>query len=139
MNRLIVSVVVALIALSVAGHLVWNHINYLDYQNEVVHETERWAVIEDINGDHLAVEPASDEVWDQLVNLHQNGTRMWIGGVVEEYGNKWGFRFKPENITVAQVTAEGLQATTQFISGDLDYWLDLGWAYVSAKVIEIHE
>jgi len=64
---------------------------------------------------------------------------MWIGGIVEEYDNKWGFRFRPENVTVARITAGGLQATIQFISGNLDYWLDLGWAYVSAKVTEIHE
>lgn len=139
MNRLIVSVVVALIAMSIAGHLIWNHLNYSDYLNEIVHETERWAVIEDIEGNHITVEPESDQVWDRLVDLNQNGTRMWIGGIVEEYENKWKFRFKPENITVAEVTAEGLQATIQFISGNLDYWLDLGWAYVSAKVTEIHE
>ena len=138
MNKLIVYVVVALIALSAAGHLVWRHVTYMDYLNEVVHETERWAVIEDINGDHLAVEPTSDETWNQLVNLHQNATRKWIGGISEEYSSKWGFRFKPEKITVAQVTAEGLQATIQFISRDLDYWLDLGRVYVAAEVTEIH-
>lgn len=139
MNRLIVSVVVALIALSVAGHLFWNQINNWDYLSEIVHETDRWAVIQDLKGDHIAVEPTIDGAWNQLVDLHQNGTRMWIGGIVEEYDNKWGFRFKPENVTVAQITAEGLQATIQFISGNLDYWLDLGGAYVSAQVTEIHE
>lgn len=139
MKRLIVSVVVALIALSVAGHLIWNQISNRDYLSEIVHETDRWAAIQDINGDHIAVEPSNDEAWNQLVDLHQNGTRMWIGGIVEEYENKWGFRFKPENVTIAQITAEGLQATIQFISGNLDYWLDLGWAYVSAQVTEIHE
>jgi len=52
---------------------------------------------------------------------------------------KWGFRFKPETVAVAEVTAEGLQATIQYISENLDYWLDLGWAYVDAKVTEIHQ
>lgn len=139
MKRLIASVVVALIALSIAGHLIWNQIRDSDYQNEIVHETERWAVIQDLKGDRIAVEPSKDEVWDQLVDLNQNRTRLWIGGVVEEYTNKWGFRFKPENVTIAQITAEGLQATIQFIGEDLDYWLDLGWAYVSAQVTEIHD
>ena len=139
MNRLIVSVVVALIALSVAGHLIWNQIRDSGYLDEIVHETERWAVIQDLKGDRIAVEPSNDEVWNQLVDLHQNRTRMWIGGIVEEYDSKWGFRFKPENVTVAQITAEGLQAAIQFISEDLDYWLDLGWAYVSAQVTEIHD
>jgi len=138
-NRLIVSIVVALIALSIAGHLIWNQIRDSDYQNEIVHETDRWAVIQDLKGDRIAVEPSNDEIWNQLVDLNQNRTRMWIGGIVEEYGSKWGFRFKPENVTIAQITAEGLQATIQFISEDLDYWLDLGWAYVSAQVAEIHD
>jgi len=83
------------------------------------------------------VETVSDEVWSQLVQLHQNGSRLWIGGIVEKYNNSWGFRFKPENLIVAEVTAEGLQATIRYISENLDYWLD-GWAYVSAKVTETH-
>lgn len=58
---------------------------------------------------------------------------------MEEYGGKWGFRFKPETVTVAEVTAEGLQATIQYVSENLNYWLDLGWAYVDAIVTEIHE
>jgi hypothetical protein len=49
------------------------------------------------------------------------------------------FRFKPEAVAVAEVTAEGLRATIQYISGNLNYWLDLGWAYVDAIVTEIHE
>ena len=139
MNRLIVSVVVALIALSIAGHLIWNQIRDSDNLDEIVHETDRWAVIQDLKGDRIAVEPSSDEAWNQLVDLHQNATMMWIGGIVEEYGSKWGFRFRPENVTIAQITAEGLQATVQFISEDLDYWLDLGWAYVFVRVAEVHE
>ena len=131
--------VVALVALAAAIVLVWNYVNYLDYLSEIVHETERWAVIEDLNGHHIAVEPTSDDVWNQLVRLNENGTSMWIGGVVEEYGNKWGFRFRPETVAVAEVTAEGLQATIQYISENLDYWLDLGWAHVDAKVTEIHQ
>jgi hypothetical protein len=66
-----------------------------------------------------------------------NGTRMFVGGIVEKYGNKWGFRFKPDSVTIAQVTAEGLQATIKYISENLDYWLD-GYAYVSSKVVETH-
>lgn len=130
---------VALVMLVIASYFVWNYLNYLECLKEIVHETGRWAVIEDLNGHHIAVEPVSEEVWNQLVGLYQNGTRMWIGGIVEEYRNKWGFRFKPETITVAEVTAEGLQATIQYMSENLDYWLDLGWAYVSAKVTEIHD
>jgi hypothetical protein len=40
-------------------------------------------------------------------------------------------------VTVAEVTAEGLQGTISYISENMDYWLN-GWAYVSSKVVEIH-
>ncbi|MFB0504020.1 MAG: hypothetical protein ACETWE_09320 [Candidatus Bathyarchaeia archaeon] len=140
MRKKMILAVAALVLLAVATIvLVWNYVNYLDYLREIVHETERWAVIEDLNGHHIAVEPTSDDVWNQLVRLNENGTSMWIGGIVEEYSNKWGFRFKPETLAVAEVTAEGLQATIQYISENLDYWLDLGWAYVDAKVTDIHQ
>jgi len=136
-NKIVLAGVALTVVLSIAGIFVWNYARErADYLNEIVHETDRWAVIEDVNGDHIAVEPTSDEVWNQLVELYQNKTVMFIGGIVEEYGNKWGFRFKPENITIAEFTAEGLQATIRYISGNLDYWLG-GWAYVNAKVTEI--
>lgn len=135
MKKLYVTVVFLALVIIIAGILAWN---YLEELNTLKHETNRWAVIEDINGDRIAVEPTSDTVWEQLVQLYENKTVRWIGSIVEEYDNKWGFRFKPENITVAEVTAEGLQTTIRYISENLDYWLDLGLAYVSGKVTEIH-
>jgi len=111
--------------------------NYRDLSNAVKHETNRWAVVEDVNGDRMAVEPVDDHVWSEIVQLNQNRTRMFVGGIVERYDNKWGFRFKPDSVRLAQVTAEGLQATIRYISENIDYWLN-GWAYVSAKVVEIH-
>ncbi|MFQ5621581.1 MAG: hypothetical protein ACE5FT_07135 [Candidatus Nanoarchaeia archaeon] len=122
-------------AVLVIGAFFW--IGYLRTQSALKHETDRWAVIEDVNGDRIAVEPVSSEVWVQLVQMQQNGSRLFIGSIVEEYDNKWGFRFKPENVTIAEFTAEGLQATIRYISENLDYWLG-GWAYVSAKVMEVY-
>ncbi len=127
--------IIALVAV-VLSFAVWA--TYVDLLNQVKHDTNRWAVIEDVNGDRIAVEPVSDHIWSELVQLNQNGTRMFVGGIVERYDNKWGFRFKPDSVTVAQFTAEGLQATIRDMSLDIDYWLNLGWAYVGAVVIEIH-
>jgi hypothetical protein len=86
----------------------------------------------------MAVEPANDETWNQLVELNKNETMMWVGGFLEKYDNKWGFRYKPENVTVTQFTAEGLQATIKYISENIDYWLELKWAYVNFEITEIH-
>ena len=75
---------------------------------------------------------------DQLVHLHQNGTEMWIGGVVERYNNKWGFRFHPDTIIIAQFTNEGAQTTISFLSEDVEYWINFGSAYIESTVVEIH-
>jgi ribosomal protein L18 len=127
----LVSMVIAITVCSVA----W--IYYRQSPDNSRHETTRWALIEDLHGDRLVVETASDEVWSQLVQLRQNGSRLWIGGIVERYDNSWGFRFKPKSLTVAEVTAEGSQATIRYISENLDQWLGR-WAYVAAKVTETH-
>jgi len=135
MKKWYVAVAVLITVVVILSVAVWA--NYVDALNAVKHETNRWAVIEDVNEDRMAVEPISDHIWLELVQLNQNGTRMFVGGIVERYDNKWGFRFKPDTVTVAQVTAEGLQATISYISENIDDWLN-GWAYVGAKVVEIH-
>ncbi len=102
------------------------------------------AIIEDTNGDRIAVEPTCGEVWDELTQLYLSKGQMWVGGPVAVFifirpdpNYPWGFRFKPENITVAEVTAEGLQTTIRDISEDVDYWIRIGQAYVFAKVVEL--
>jgi len=115
--------------------LVWTR---LEYSSATRHDTDRWAVLQDVEGTLLAVEPTRDAVWHQLVALHANGSRMWVGGVVQRYANKWGFRFTPETILVAQVTIEGAQATIRYISENLEYWLTFGVAYVGAIVLDVH-
>jgi hypothetical protein len=112
-----------------------------DYFSKTKHETKRWAVIQDSKNDIIAVETSDEDVWISLKNLYQNKSEMWIGGIVEEYDNYWGFRFDPNTIIIAEITIEGAQSNIQGISGDLNYWTKV-WtkqAYVLAKVIEIHE
>jgi len=135
MNRRLVFGFVLVATILVVGLIVG--VIYLQSQSAMKHDTSRWAVIVDVNGDYMAVEPSRDQVWLQLVQMKQDGTTMFVGGIVERYDNSWGFRFKPENVTVAQFTAEGLQGTIRYISQNLDYWLG-GWAYVSSRVTEIH-
>jgi len=134
-KRLIVVGIVLIVVIATLGVVIL--INYMGEPSSLKHETDRWAVIKDVNGDKIAVETASDEVWSQLVQLNQNGSERFVGGIVVEYDNKWSFRFDPNTVTVAEVTAEGLQATITYISENLDYWLG-GWAYVHGKVTEIH-
>jgi hypothetical protein len=119
----------------------WFYWKSLDYSVKTKHETDIWAVIKDSKGDVMAVEAWNPAVWNTLVMLKQNQTEMWIGGIVEEYDNYWGFRFMPDTIVVAEITIEGAQSNIKGISGDLNYWINT-WgkeAYVLSKVIEIHE
>lgn len=126
------------LTLVIVASVVVIFINPTGEPDSLKHETDRWAVIKDVKGDRIAVETVSNEVWSQLVQLEENGSeRFFVGGIVIEYDNKWGFRFDPNTITLAEFTAEGLQATIRYISENLDYWLG-GWAYVHAKVTEIH-
>ena len=136
MKRLYVAIALLIIvAVAALGVTIWTR--YLEELSALKHDTNRWAVIQDTNRDRMSVEPVGDDIWSQLVQLSQNGSRRLVGGVVEKYDNKWGLRFKPATVTVAEVTAEGLQATIKYISENLDYWLN-GWAYISANVLEVH-
>jgi hypothetical protein len=116
MKKWLIASVIVSITVIVCGVLIWT---YIIADNALKHETSRWAVIKDINGDRIAVEPTSDQIWTQLAELYQNQSTKWIGSFLEIYDNKWGFRFKPENITVAETTVEGAQATIKWISEDL--------------------
>jgi uncharacterized protein YpmB len=82
----IIAIVLALVMV-ISGVFIW--MNYKQPTDESKHETTRWALIEDSNSDHLAVDTSSDTVWFQLLQLDQNGSRLWIGGIVERYNNTW--------------------------------------------------
>ena len=116
-------------------------INNADYISKTKHDTQKWAVIVDSKGDIIAVETTDEEVWAVLKALSLNQTEIWIGGLVEEYDNFWGFRFIPDSSTVAEITVEGAQSNIMGISGDLNYWINV-WskqAYVLATVFGLHE
>ena len=141
MKKSLVLVVVGIIITAVICFSIWVYWGSDDYSDKTNHETDIWAVIEDSKRDIIAVETAEPSVWDDLVNLRDNQTEMWIGGVVEEYSNYWGFRFRPDTVVIAEITIEGAQSSIEGIGGDLNYWINV-WAretYVLAKVIEIHQ
>ena len=136
-NRIALAGFVLMVVLAASG---WIH-----FFGAATEETIGMVIIEDSNGDRIGVEPTSCEVWSRLVELYNSTEEMWIGGVVQVFifirpdpNYPWGFRFKPENVTVAENTAEGLQTTIRGISEDVDYWIRLGQAYVFARVVEVH-
>jgi hypothetical protein len=141
MKRKLVLAAIGASVIVITGFLLLAYYGNIDYSYKTKHETDCWVVIKDSKGDIIAVETTNPAVWNTLVNLKNNQTEMWIGGIVEEYGNYWGFRFRPDTIVVAEITIEGAQSNIQGISEDLNYWINV-WnkeAYVLSSVIEINE
>jgi hypothetical protein len=141
MKKSLVLLVVTTIIVAMLSFSIWVYWSKVGYSDKIRHETDSWAVIEDSNRDVMAVETTEPGVWDDLVGLRNSQAEMWVGGVVEEYDNYWGFRFRPDSIVVAEVTVEGAQSNIRGIRGDLNYWINV-WAkeaYVFAKVLEIHQ
>ena len=134
-RKKVIITAIVLITLSASSLLVWN---YFQQINQPPYDNPVGAVIEDSSGDRITIQATNNAVWNQLVELHENGTEMWIGGLVEIWNNEWGFRFNPDTIIISEVTAEGSQSTIKGIGEDLNYWLAYGIVYVSATVIDIH-
>ncbi len=135
-RKIIVSCVVLIAVLAAAGRIY--------FLGATLDELPGMAIIEDMNGDRIAVEPTSSDAWNDLVKLYNSKGEKWVGGVVEVFllfrydpNYPWGFRFNPETIIVANVTAEGLQTTLRDISENIDYWIGMGYAYVWAEVVEL--
>ena len=140
MQKPLLMVVLALFIMVISITAIWLYTNQMDYSEKTVHETNRWVVISDSRGDIIAVETNDQQIWNTLVDLNKNKTTMWIGGIVQLYGNRWGFRFNPNTIIIAEITIEGAQSNIIGISNDLDYWINT-WAketYVLAQVIELY-
>lgn len=134
-----VLVVVAVVVVVLSVSLVLVYLN-MDYANKTKHETPKWVVITDSKNDVISVETSNSEPWRALGALYNTQSQLWIGGIVEDYDNHWGFRFDPDTIVVAEITAEGAQSTIRAISEDLDYWQNT-WqnqVYVLARVTEVH-
>ena len=106
MKRSLVLVVVVIIIITIVTFSIWVYWGSVNYSDKTNHETDNWAVIEDSKGDVIAVETAEPSVWDNLVNLSNNQTGMWIRGAIEDYSNYWGFRFRPDTIVIAEITIE---------------------------------
>ena len=125
----------------VIGYFLFVSLNNAEYLSKTKHETDNWVVIIDSKEDIIAVETTDPNVSVSFSDLYENQTELWIGGIIEEYDNYWGFRFNPETIVVAEITIEGAQSNIKAISQDLNYWITI-WSkptYVLAKVEEISD
>jgi len=76
-------------------------------------------VVEDPAGERMKihVDPERRDAIALLREMKKTGRRMWVGGQLERTSDKFGFRFKPTTIVVAEFTAEGLQASRYLYLG----------------------
>jgi hypothetical protein len=69
--------------------------------------------------------------------MKQQSLHKWVGSkLLRDSQSVLGFKFDPESVVVADFTAEALQTWLLDISGRLEYWLDVGFAYVWAEVLD---
>ncbi|MCR4432555.1 MAG: S-layer homology domain-containing protein [Caldiserica bacterium] len=101
------------------------------------------ALISDPEGCMILVRVPDSSRLLALKTMLQENRVLWVGGKVEadRFANPpWHFRFDPETLEVAEVTAEGLQAVyLRTIDSELDYWMRISPAYIQGKVVAIYE
>ena len=71
---------------------------------QIKHETNRWMLIRDNDGNKIAVEAINSSLWDSLKMFYHEyeneGEPMSILGVVVSYDNSWQFRLNPSTISM---------------------------------------
>ncbi|TRZ53779.1 MAG: hypothetical protein D4S01_00660 [Dehalococcoidia bacterium] len=134
-NKTIITLLVITILTIITGALFWM---YHEEVNTLKHETQRWAVIEDLNGDRIAIETESNELWDELTAFQNNKIERFFGSNIEEYNNKWGFRYNPENLEIREFAVEEKQTTIERVNKNITYWMSLDRVYIRATITQIH-
>ena len=95
-----------------------------NFSKDIKHETTRWAVIEDYNGNQLAIEPENTTIWEEIVEFRKNESHMYVGyltGLIVPYDNFWQFRFEPSTITVHwSISSRSSDARIIYVANNLD-------------------
>ncbi|MCJ7424727.1 hypothetical protein MUP01_10745 [Candidatus Bathyarchaeota archaeon] len=94
-------------------------------------------LIRDSHGTTIRLYVWDEGVWQKLQTMKQQNLHKWVGSkLLRDSQSVLGFKFDPENVVVADFTAEALQTWLLDISNRLEYWLDVGFAYVWAEVLD---
>lgn len=129
MRRVLWIATVLAVATAVIG-LSWYYLTNLSPPREGF-------LVADFAGDRMEiqVDPGRQEALDTLMEMYATGESKWVGGEIESFENGFGFRFKPDTIDVAEVTAEGAQAVTYgAIQADFEYWQAFGVVFIEGSV-----
>lgn len=100
-------------------------------------------LVSDPSGAMIKIDIVDRQIKEKFQEMLSLEKELWVGGkiVKDSTGNPpWHFRFDPDTIEIAEVTAEGLQAVfLRTIETELDYWTEISPAYISGKVISIFD
>jgi len=137
MKRIKLIIVTFVLIVVLVSLIYWGRLNYFE---ETIHSSDIWATIEDSKGNLISIDfPNTDNnIWDTLVKLNRNGTKIFIGGIIEQYQNKWGFHFKINSIEILRSVPGDKQANIEQISSDLNHWENGQVVYIYSTVVETH-
>jgi len=96
----------------------------LNNSKDIKHETNRWAIANDIEGNLIAIEVSNSSLWEELqfdyeLNLD---SEICIIGLIIAYNNLWGFRLEPSTVHLESPYSRS-SATILEIANSLDYYL----------------
>lgn len=137
MKRIRLIIVTFVLIVLFVSLIYWGRQNYFE---ETKHSGDIWATIEDSKGNLISIDflNTNNNIWDTLIKLNLNKTKMFIGGIIEQYQNKWGFHFKINSIVISQSVPEDRQANIEQISLDLNHWENGQVVYIYSTVVEVH-
>jgi hypothetical protein len=137
MKRIKLIIVTFVLIVVLVSLIYWGRLNYFE---ETIHSSDIWATIKDSKGNLISIDfPNTDNnIWDTLVKLNRNGTKIYIGGIIEQYQNKWGFHFKINSIEILRSVPEDRQANIEQISSELNHWENGQVVYIYSTVVETH-
>ncbi len=95
--------IIALFSLFVILVLLFGFPTYfliINNSEDIKHETNRWAIIEDIDGNQLAVDMSNSSIWEQIRKVYETNlsSHIFIYGIVVSYDNSWQFRLEPSTV-----------------------------------------
>ncbi len=131
MNKKVVYTILFIILIS--GLLFGYPTYFLIYNSsiDIKHETSQWAIVEDDDGNQLAVDVNNSSVWYNLresYNKRSDDSNIFIIGLVISYTNSWHFRFDPSTISygIGNISPEkyySINETSKNLDAFLSEWI----------------
>ena len=90
----------------------------LNTNNKLAHDSSKWAVIKDTNGDQIAFETTNEVYWDVLKRAagKTKDSNYFAFGKLIYYDNFWGYRIDPVTAYIFNVSDDSTISNIQTIS-----------------------